>query len=161
MFPQIVDIHEPLLHGVCHALIPAELNGIPDESVLSGLAELLYEADEALIARALFNLDTSTAASVPLYYALLPASSGSSSWLLARKVPPLRSRACHAIGVGVLVYQANPGTRPTTPDSLNTRSAFPVPVLLTVLLTTIGVSHWLLICRHILYASKRVMQKAL
>ena len=82
---QIADIHEPLLHGVCHALIPAEVDGLPDESVFSGLAELLYEADEALIARALFNLDTSAASSVPIFYALLPASSGSSSWLLARR----------------------------------------------------------------------------
>ena len=82
---QIADIHEPLLHGVCHALIPAELDGLPEESVLSGLAELLYEADEALIARALFDLDTSAATSVHLFYALLPASSGSSSWLLARR----------------------------------------------------------------------------
>ena len=70
---------------MCHALIPAELDGLPEESVLSGLAELLYEADEALIARALFDLETATATSVPLFYALLPASSGSSFWLLARR----------------------------------------------------------------------------
>ena len=82
---QIADIHEPLLHGVSHALIPPELDGLPEESVLSGLAELLYEADEALIARALFDLDTTSAASVPLFYALLPASTGSSFWLLARR----------------------------------------------------------------------------
>ena len=82
---QIIDIHEPLLHGVCHALIPTQPDGLPGESALSGLAELLYEADEALIARALFDVDTRTATSAPVFYALLPASSGSSSWLLARR----------------------------------------------------------------------------
>ena len=131
---QIVDIHEPLLHGVCHALIPAELEGLPDESILSGLAELLYEADEALVARALFDLDTRAATSVPLFYALLPASSGGSSWLLARRYrPPVLRHAMQQAWQGPCTGSIR---HPTAPDSLNTRSAFPVPIHFAVPLTT-------------------------
>ena len=82
---QINDLHEPLLHGICHALLPEHADGLPEESLISGLAEVLYEADEALIARALFNLDTRLATSVPVFYALLPAVNGASAWLLARR----------------------------------------------------------------------------
>ena len=82
---QINDLHEPLLHGICHALLPEHADGLPEESLLSGLAEVLYEADEALIARALLNLDTRLVTSVPVFYALLPAVSGASAWLLARR----------------------------------------------------------------------------
>jgi len=82
---QIDDLHEPLLHGISHALLPEQPDGLPEESTLSGLAEVLYEADEALIARALFNLDTRTSTSVPVFYALLPAVNGGSAWLLARR----------------------------------------------------------------------------
>ena len=59
--------------------------GLPGESTVSGLAEALYEADEALIACALFSLDTRAPTSVPVFYALLPAVSAASSWLLARR----------------------------------------------------------------------------
>ena len=82
---QISDLHEPLLHGVSHALLPEHADAVPEESMLSGLAEVLYEADEALIARALFDLDTRSATSVPVFYALLPAVGGASAWLLARR----------------------------------------------------------------------------
>ena len=46
---------------------------------------MLYDADEALIARALFDLDTRLPTSVPVFYALLPAVNGASAWLLARR----------------------------------------------------------------------------
>ena len=79
------DLHEPLLHGVSHALLPEHADGLPEESLLSGLAEGLYDANEALIVRALFNLDTRLATSVPVFYALLPAVNENSAWLLARR----------------------------------------------------------------------------
>ncbi|CAL5222557.1 g4938 [Coccomyxa viridis] len=83
---KVADLHEPLLHGVSHALLPEHADGLPEESLLSGLAEVLYDADEALIARALFDLDTRLPTSVPVFYALLPAVNGASAWLLARRV---------------------------------------------------------------------------
>ena len=98
MFSQIADLSEPLLHGVCHALVPEDSSGLSEESAVCGLAEALFEADEALITRASFDLDTRAATSVPVFYAVLPAVDAGSAWLLARRCAalncPLQSSDC-------------------------------------------------------------------